>query len=220
LDGGWMKRTRFDRGIVPVDHSDSGSITGWIDALKDGDPEAPNVLWRLYFERLVRLAQRRLVASPHLAVEDAEDAALSAFRVLCNGVGHGRFEQLHDRVDLWRLLTAITIKKVLSQQQRHGRGKRDAGARAAGDDPFHSPLADLAQAIDQEPTPETALLIEEEFQILLASLDDETLEQIAVWRMEGLSNAEIAARRGCAVRTVERKLERIRATWAKKGFKP
>jgi len=203
-----------------VDKSDSGSISGWIDALKEGDPEAPNVLWRLYFERLVRLAQRRLGSAPHLAVEDAEDAALSAFRVLCKGVGQGRFEQLRDRADLWQLLTAITIKKVLSQQQRHGRRKRDTDARPEHDDRFHSPMQALAEATGKEPTPDTAAVIEEQFQILLASLDDEALEQIAVWRMEGLSVAEIAARKGCAVRTVERKLERIRAIWAKKGLEP
>jgi len=203
-----------------VHRSESGSITGWIDSLKEGDPEAPNVLWRLYFERLVRLAERRLGSAPHLAVEDAEDAALSAFWVLCKGVGEGRFKQLHDRVDLWQLLTAITIKKVLSQQQRHGRQKRGADARPAHDDRFGPPMPALTEATGKEPMPETTALIEEQFQLLLASLDDEVLEQIAVWRMEGLSNAEIAARKGCAIRTVERKLERIRATWAKKGLEP
>ncbi len=81
-------------------------------------------------------------------------------------------------------------------------------------------MAGLAEATGKEPTPETTALLEEQFQILLASLDDETLEQIAVWRMDGMSNAEIAARKGYAVRTVERKLERIRAIWARKGLGP
>ena len=45
--------------------------------------------------------------------------------------------------------------------------------------------------------------------MLLAALDDQTLRKIAVGRLEGLSNAEIAHELGCAVRTVERKLERI-----------
>jgi DNA-directed RNA polymerase specialized sigma24 family protein len=228
-----MTPTWFDGETISVDKSDSGSISGWIDALRNGDPEAPNVIWRLYFVRLVRLAERRLGSAPHQAVEDAEDAALSAFRVFYNGVDHGRFQQLRDRVDLWQLLTAITINKVLSQKQRHGRRKRiavDAVARMPGasrvedrrekNDDLGSPIRTLPDAFDKEPTPESAAVIEEQLQILLASLKDETLEQIAVWRMEGLSNAEIATRRGCTVRTIERKLERIRAIWAKKGLEP
>jgi DNA-directed RNA polymerase specialized sigma24 family protein len=228
-----MKPASFDEETISVDKADSGSISGWINALRNGDPEAPNVIWRLYFDRLVRLARRRLGSAPHQAVEDAEDAALSAFRVFYNGVDHGRFEQLRDRADLWQLLTAITINKVLSQKQRHGRRKRiavDAFARMPGgtraEDPQENnedlgpPMRLLADVFDKEPPPESAALIEEQLQILLASLKDEALEQIAVWRMEGLSNSEIATRRGCTVRTVERKLERIRAIWAKKGLEP
>jgi DNA-directed RNA polymerase specialized sigma24 family protein len=33
--------------------------------------------------------------------------------------------------------------------------------------------------------------------------------------MEGLTNAEIAARLGCIEKTVERKLRRIRSLWAR-----
>jgi hypothetical protein len=37
-----------------------GSVTGWIDRLKAGDPAAAQPLWECYFRRLVRLARRRL----------------------------------------------------------------------------------------------------------------------------------------------------------------
>jgi DNA-directed RNA polymerase specialized sigma24 family protein len=36
---------------------------------------------------------------------------------------------------------------------------------------------------------------------------------VAVWKMEGYSNAEIAAKLPCVERTVERKLKLIRSLW-------
>jgi len=213
-----------------LEESDSGSITGWIEALKEGLPLATDVLWQHYFEQIVRLAQRRLGGASHRAVEDAEDAALSAFQALYTGALEGRFAQLNDRVDLWRLLTAITINKVLSQTQRHTRLKR-GGHPTPGNADSSQPEQEsagagnieeiehaLSQAISREPTPEATALIEEQYQLLLAALGDRTLEQIAVWRMEGLSNKEIAGQLRCAVRTVERKLVRIRAVWTECGF--
>ena len=38
---------------------------------------------------------------------------------------------------------------------------------------------------------------------------------MAMWKMEGYTNDEIAAKLGVSVATVERKLARIRATWAR-----
>ena len=44
-------------------------------------------------------------------------------------------------------------------------------------------------------------------------LKDPDLRQIALWKLEGYTNREIAAQLDCKLRTVERKLERIRAYW-------
>ena len=51
--------------------------------------------------------------------------------------------------------------------------------------------------------------LERRFQML----NDPDLRQIALWKLEGHTNAEIAAQLDCTLRTVERKLERIRAYW-------
>jgi hypothetical protein len=37
-----------------------GSVTGWIDRLKAGDPAAARPLWERYFRRMLALARRRL----------------------------------------------------------------------------------------------------------------------------------------------------------------
>ena len=48
---------------------------------------------------------------------------------------------------------------------------------------------------------------------LLEKLGDPQLRQVAVAKMEGFSNQEIAQRLDCALRTVERRLKLIRDEW-------
>src|SRR6202034_1431934 len=96
-----------------------GSVTRWIGDLKAGGAAAAQPLWERYFDRLVRLARNKLRARPRrAAVEDEEDAALSAFDSFCRGAARGRFPRLTDRDDLWRLLVVLTVRKALDQIQR------------------------------------------------------------------------------------------------------
>jgi DNA-directed RNA polymerase specialized sigma24 family protein len=53
----------------------------------------------------------------------------------------------------------------------------------------------------------------EECQRLLGMLTEPDLRSVALWKLEGYTNEEIAAKLGCVERTVERKVRRIRAVW-------
>ena len=44
----------------------------------------------------------------------------------------------------------------------------------------------------------------------LGRLRDPALRRVAVWKLEGYTNAEIAERQGCSLPTVERRLAIIR----------
>jgi DNA-directed RNA polymerase specialized sigma24 family protein len=192
----------------------AGSVTRWIGPLKAGEVEAAQALWDRYFDGLVRLARTRLRDAP-LAAADEEDVALSAIHCLCRGAAAGRFPQLADRDNLWRLLATIAAQKAVDLQRRETREKRGGGKTRgevdlpAGD--FESNV--VAQVVGPEPSPEFAAQLDEEYRRQLGRLDDDGLRQIAVWKMEGYENDEIARRLGCGVRTVERKLGVIRAIW-------
>jgi DNA-directed RNA polymerase specialized sigma24 family protein len=195
-----------------------GSVTHWIDNLKGGDAAAAQPLWERYFARLVQLARAKLRATRHGSpVEDEEDAALSAFNSFCEGAARGRFPLLTDRDDLWKLLVIITARKACAQVQRRTRQKRGGGTVVgvgdlAGVDKDERPLAfDLV--IGHEPTPEFAAMVAEQYHRLLEGLGDESLRQVALDRMEGYTNDEIASRLGCARRTVARRLDLIRKIW-------
>ena len=64
-----------------------------------------------------------------------------------------------------------------------------------------------------EPTPEFAAAMAEECRRLLDLLGDEELRAVALWKMEGFTNEEIAAKLGCVSRSVKRKLRSIRTIW-------
>jgi DNA-directed RNA polymerase specialized sigma24 family protein len=195
------------------DDPSAESVTRWIDALKRGDDAAATALWQRYFDRLVRLAQGRL-APAHRRVADGEDVALSAFRVLCDGAARGRFPDLTDRNDLWRLLTVLTVHKAIDARRHHTRRKRGGGVR--GESVFDE-LPGGGQGLDQfladEPTPEVLAMLAEEHDRLLAVLGDDSLRQVALHKLEGFTNEEVAQRLGMTCRSVERKLQRIRTRW-------
>lgn len=201
---------------MPAD-ADDEPVTLWIEQLKAGDPAAARPLWNGYFARLVSLARRRLRGLSQ-AVADGEDIALSAFDSFCQGVAGGRFPDLNDRDDLWRVLFDITTKKAWGEiryqtRQKRGGGKVVPASAVNGEDLAGPGL--LATVAGREPTPAFAAEVAEECRRLLDDLRDPQLTQIAVWKMEGFTNVEIAEKIGRAVPTVERKLARIRAIWVR-----
>jgi DNA-directed RNA polymerase specialized sigma24 family protein len=202
-----------------------GSVTRWIGDLKAGDAAAAQPLWERYFERLVGLARAKLRATRRPATaEDEEDAALSAFQSFCDGAARGRFPLLTDRDDLWRLLVVITARKAYAQMQRRARLKRGGGRvlgecdlAASGDADGDGAVEGLDRVIGDEPTPEFAAMVAEQYGRLLDALGDDALRAVAVARMEGYTNDEIADRLGCARRTIARRLDLIRKTWLAEG---
>jgi DNA-directed RNA polymerase specialized sigma24 family protein len=196
---------------------DDGSVTRWIGDLKSGGESAAQHLWERYFDRLVNLARTRLRASRRVgAVEDEEDAALSAFDSFCRGASNGRFPHLADRDDLWRLLVVITLRKVSGQLDRMGARKR-GGGRLVGEAALGGSGTDEAAGLDllasDEPSPEMVVQVVEEYRRLRAGLRTEALRRVLDLRLEGYTREEIAKRLGCADRAVRRKLDVIRETW-------
>jgi RNA polymerase sigma factor (sigma-70 family) len=191
--------------------SEAGSVTEWIRQLQAGDPLAAQQLWERYFRQLVELARRKFQSALG-PVADEEDVALSAFASFCRGAIEGRFPQLSDRTDLWRLLVVLTARKAFHL-------RRDAQRQKRGGKPTTSQAAEteLAEIVGREPTPEFAVQVAEECQRLLALLDTEELRSIARWKMEGYTTEQIAAQLSCAPTTVERRLRSVRRLWEQEG---
>jgi len=203
--------------------SSDASVTFWIGQLKAGDSQAAQKLWEGYYARLVGLARTKLRGAQR-RVADEEDVALSAFDSFCRGAEGNRFPQLGDREDLWQLLMMITVRKAIDLRQKENRKKRGGGVIHIGQGEAFAEGQDegdlLNQVVGREPTPDFAIQVAEECQRLLANLKDAELRQLALWKMEGYTNEEIAERLGVVVRTVERKLRLIRGLLWSQGDAP
>ncbi|MFO0949699.1 MAG: ECF-type sigma factor [Isosphaeraceae bacterium] len=193
------------------------SVTEWIGGLKGGDPDAAQKLWERYFASVVRMAGRKLRAARHAGtVADEEDAALSVLNSVFDGLSRGKFPQLADRDELWRLVVVITARKAQSQVRDARRQKRGAGRTRVESDLADADADDgaiLAGVIGSEPSPEFAALMAEEVQTRLAALGEGELRRVAELRLEGYEVEEIAGRLGCGTRTVKRRLARVREAW-------
>ena len=190
------------------------SVTNWIGQLKAGDQQAAQKLWERYVQRLLERARHKLGHAPRRAA-DEDDVVQSAFANLFLGVREGRFSKLDDRQDLWQILVLLTDRRVTDQLRRAGR-RRDmevGESKLSAPQDSQSHEAGIAQLAAQEPTPEFAAQVAEQYHRLLDILGDDTLRQIAQWKMEGFTNEEVAKKLGCVTRTVERKLELIRQRW-------
>jgi len=193
--------------------SNPGSVSALLQRVKDGDHEAVNLLWHRYYPRLIGLARKKLQHTKR-RVADEEDVVLSAFDSFCREAEQGRFPDLQDRDGLWALLVVLTARKAADLARFQAREKRGGGA-VQGDSALQGHNAEVVtEGFDglpgEDPTPEEAALLAEEVDNLLKRLPDKGLQAVATKKLEGLTNAEIAAHEGVSVPTVERRLAIIR----------
>ena len=194
---------------------EKGSVSQHLSALRIGDSLAQQRLWDRYMERLVKLASRKLRGA-HGLDAGAEDAVIQAYHEFLDGVPDGRFSKLQDRDDLWQVLVMLTNRRSTDILRKAGARKRGSGKVSVQSNLTSStPSSDFEQVVSGEPSPEFAALMNEEVIERLSELDSEELRTIALQRMKGYGNEEIAKSLGKALRTIERKVGIIRDQWAK-----
>jgi DNA-directed RNA polymerase specialized sigma24 family protein len=167
-----------------------GSITIWIDQIKQGNPTAAGVLWKRCYP------------------------PLSAMDSFCRAAERGRFPELSGRDGLWRLLFRITARKAVDLRRSEGAQRRGAGrvqdeAAFDFDEPDERALAAVAGDV---PPPVFVAMMAEQCQRLLGGLPAD-LQSLAVAKMEGCDNEEIARQNDCSARTIERRVRLIRSKW-------
>ena len=175
-----------------------GSITRVFPDLRSDDPVVRNaaarLIWDRYFRDLLTLARKNLDKRLHRRT-DEEDVALSMFKSFCLRQQRGEFD-LAGRDQLWKLLVTITLRKARNAAKAHRREKRDIARERTltGDDEDGSAGWVLEQMEAADPSPLEAVVLNEALERRLQALADPELRDIALRRLEGYTNAEIAAR--------------------------
>ena len=166
--------------------------------LRAGDGEAVQQLFDDYSRQLVQLAGKNI--HPALLKRfDGEDVVQSVFRTFFRRHEEGSFRIEHSQ-QLWQLLVTLTLCKTRSHARRHTAEKRDAQVdQAMGDD---------QRVIDRQPSPEDALALWEEVDVVLDGLPQRAAEIIAM-RLEGKNRSEIARDLNLSRQTIHRILSLV-----------
>ncbi len=174
-----------------------------LEGFRSGDELAADALFLRYFERLKALARSRLSAS-FTRRTDPEDIVLSVYRGFFAGAREGRFT-LTRGGDLWRLLSAITKRKVF-RQIRHDRAEVRWCEREMSIDQIDE--SRIRQRL-RTASPEEAIAFSDEQEWLLGQLDS-SARRVLELRIQGTQLTEIAQATNCSERTVRRTLAQIR----------
>src|SRR5438105_3121282 len=147
-----------------------------IDGLRRGDQRAAQDFWDQFGHLLQQLADKHLARGMRRRI-GPEDVAQSACRTFLRRARIGEF-QLPDSESLWRLLCAITLTKVREQTRFHLRKRRGldkevhAAVRPAGESGAGESGPGFERAAPG-PTPAEVAEFDDQFQQLLASMEEE-----------------------------------------------
>ena len=188
---------------------DPGSISQWVLRLKSGNPTATQAIWDRFYPKLVEAANKRLIKNPDPATS-GEDIAQSSFRNVCLGVLEGKYPQLENRDDLWKLLLVSMINRVRSHYRSINAQKRAVS------------LEESIDSIDDEllvqfKSPAAQSELDDLIDFLLNKLDQEDpsgqLRQIAVLYLNEHSASDIAKIIHRRQTNILHKVQLIRALW-------
>lgn len=189
---------------MPHKTSKTHSVTRWISELEKGDEAAADLLWQFLKTRLMYLASRQVGFS---VTYDEDDIALDAFATLCGGIREGRYN-IEDRSALWSLLAVITINGARKHSRNEKRLRRGGGfSKSSKND-------QKLKAIEaSDLSPEASFFAKEECKRLLSILPNEKLKHLALLKVDGYTNEEIARIQKCTRRSIQRRLTLIREIW-------
>ena len=190
--------------------STDGSVSAWLLSLRNNGQDAARHLWDRYFRRQVTVAKRELRALAGGGF-DEEDVALSAFDAFCHELRAGRHLDVNNRHDLWRLLFLITVRKA--HDRTKGARAQKRGGDVVGVSLDELSLQQIEGVLGKDTDPQLSAEMSEECDRLLKKLNHPDLEKLALLKLDGHTNHEIAELMGCARQTVQRRLKLIREIW-------
>lgn len=194
----------------------SHSVTFWFHQLSLGDQNAAGELWKRFGPALERLSRERFGFAFN-AVAGGDDLVQSVFFTLWSGAKAGAFDGVSNRDELWWLLIHLARTKALNLARRNRTQRRGGHVNQLGQAAANSHEHD--ESIDHVPDnrespPELIVSLRDQLDQALTLLPDDDFRRIALLKLEGHTNEEIADRIGVVKRTIIRKLNLVREKWS------
>jgi hypothetical protein len=194
--------------------TEPGSITQWLQRLHSGEADAAKEIWNRYYPRVVRLAALQLIKSDDRSI-DEEDVAQSTFRTVYLAVMNGKYPDIEDRRDLWRLLLVSTLNRVRRHHRDSHTLKRSVNELVTQDQSRRRLILEISGPDAQA---EMADLIETLFRRLDQEDPTGELRQIALLKLEEHSASAIAKRLKRRKNHVLQRVRLIRILWEESLF--
>jgi len=179
------------------------------------DPAFIEELWDAFYPR-VKLAVLSRVRSIQRPVADESGIALSAFHSFIENARNGKFPNLVDQDEMWRLVKRIAIRKTSDVRKNLLAQKRGGGAIVFGQSDF-SDDSGLSQGIhsasDRHGEPSEPVEVADLLNTMLQRLPDARHRDVILLKLQGASVVTIAECLGTTTRTIQRILKKIEQSW-------
>lgn len=178
---------------------DSRRFEAVIEGFVAGEPDAVSEVFERFRTRLVGLARQRMLDPRLQAKFDPEDIVQSAFLTFWRRARDGEFE-LDGWESLWSLLATITERRCHKYWKQYQQtSKRDLGRESVTAEEVGSPSAD----------PLRSAIVADLLDRLLTQLDENS-QLTLLLKLQGCTETEICEALKCSVRSVRRRIARIR----------
>ncbi len=187
--------------------ADDTSFGRFAAGLGRGDQQAASELFGRFAHRLIALANTRLNPAMRRKV-DPEDVVQSVFKSFFQKQASGDLD-FENWESLWGFLALLTVRKCGHKIKFHRADRRNVGQEQSGV-LFTEDSRPHWEAIASDPTPSQAAMLTELVESLLSSLGERE-QQILILSLQGQTIEQISPQVGRSMRTVRRVLDGIRA---------
>lgn len=194
-----------------------GSVTNWLRGIELGDDDAAFQLWNRYSPEMHEVARRRMRRLKSKDVLDEDDIVCSAFAAICLAARKGQLVNVGNRNELWGLMIVTIHRKIGQREEYVAAAKRNSDQMISQADR----VQDMGSRLERLSNSDTGVLSQliqvEAADLLLRKLDDPDHRAVAVLKLAGYTNEEIASELGYARRTIQRMLSLIKSCWEEIG---
>ena len=150
------------------------------------------------------------------SVANESEIALSAFNSFVGQVREGKFPNIADQDDMWRLVKRFAIRKASDTRKNLWAQKRGGGKVIVGQSDCTDDLGvehGINVAADKQGGPSGPVEVADLINTMLERLPDDRHRDVILLKLQGASVATIAECLGTTTRTVQRLLKKIEDSW-------